>query len=406
MAGLTSDGFEPKTLAQIIAERQQAYLEIDPTLNVEVDDPQSEAGREIAIESEREALLWELAEALHNQLDLNSAGGVLLDELVAVTGTRRKDASPSSFGYTTTGLTITGTAGTVIPDQAVVATSTGVRVAIDGEQTIPGSGTLTEVPARAVEGGPTPIAAGALTIIEASVPGWSDVGTVTNPEAAALGTDVETDAELRTRTRNPESNSPYGRSPYNALLSELLAMDAVEQATIVVNASVDTDADGRPPFTFEVVVYGSGIDYQAVADAIWRHQTIVERSTGTDARTVTDVVGETHTVYTTDAQDTPFEVTFDVTVDADVYPADGDAQLLAIVKAYYDELRMGGRATVYGWISLTDDVPGIVEITTAAHRVKGVGSFVATPITANPDQKPLIEDDADITITSTPVYAP
>lgn len=91
--GLTDAGFELKRLADIKAEIE---LKIRATLGSAVNLlPESVFGQLVAIFSERESLIWELMEDVYNSAYPDTASGVSLDNVVALTGITRQNSQPS-----------------------------------------------------------------------------------------------------------------------------------------------------------------------------------------------------------------------------------------------------------------------------------------------------------------------
>lgn len=135
MAGLDSTGFTPKTYdetkAEIIADLRTYLGSTINTLETGL------LGKLVAIFSERETLVWEVVEALYNMLDPDSADGVLLDKVVALTGFTRLDAT-----YSTVTIKAYGTSGTVIPEDTIFSVdgNSDIQFGTDTEATI-GSGT-------------------------------------------------------------------------------------------------------------------------------------------------------------------------------------------------------------------------------------------------------------------------
>lgn len=132
--------------------------------------------------------------ALANQINPNLAGGTFLDAIWALTGGQRIAATRSVVP----GVELSGLPGTVIPagSQASIADGTlfesvsGAVLDLSGEAT---------VDFQAVDTGPIAVNPGALNQIVTGVLGWDDVS---NPTAATLGRDQESDLAARQRRRN------------------------------------------------------------------------------------------------------------------------------------------------------------------------------------------------------------
>lgn len=105
--GLLSTGFARKRLQDIKTELEASFrAAFGTSINLL---PQSVLGQWIGIAAEREALIWELAEAVYNSQYPDTASDTALDNAVRLTGTTRREAT---FSEVT--LRLTGTQGTVV----------------------------------------------------------------------------------------------------------------------------------------------------------------------------------------------------------------------------------------------------------------------------------------------------
>lgn len=118
MAGLTSAGFEKKTLAEIKSDLEDAFRStFGAFINLL---PGSVFSLIIGIIAERLAEVWDVAEAVYNSQFPDTAEGTSLDGAVAYTGIRRLEATKS----TVVGQLLFGDAGTLIP--------AGTQFSVDG----------------------------------------------------------------------------------------------------------------------------------------------------------------------------------------------------------------------------------------------------------------------------------
>lgn len=107
--GLTSTGFAIKTLAVIKDEIDAA---LKAALGKQINTlPEGVYGQLIGIYAERESLVWELAEAVYNSQYPDTAEGVSLDNVGALTGVARLPAQPSLIETQA----LFGTATTLVP---------------------------------------------------------------------------------------------------------------------------------------------------------------------------------------------------------------------------------------------------------------------------------------------------
>ncbi|MCK5615309.1 baseplate J/gp47 family protein [Candidatus Pacearchaeota archaeon] len=121
MSGLDANGLTIKRLADIKTEIEASLRN---TFGNQINTlPQSVIGQLIGVFSEREALIWELVEAIYGSQYPDSAEGVSLDDVGAITSFTRLAAIESRI----IGQVLIGTATTVIP--------IGTLFSVDGDPT-------------------------------------------------------------------------------------------------------------------------------------------------------------------------------------------------------------------------------------------------------------------------------
>lgn len=132
--GITATGFVVKQQSQIISEINAIIQSIwGPNVNL---GPESNFGQFSGIFAEREALIWQLLEAVYNSQYPSGAEGTSVDNILALTNLRRlpatatiTDSTPdvqTAFnvnGITLYGLLLWGVPGTLIPQNSTVQTS-------------------------------------------------------------------------------------------------------------------------------------------------------------------------------------------------------------------------------------------------------------------------------------------
>lgn len=129
-----------------------------------------------------------------NQINPNLAGGVFLDAIWALTGGQRYDATYSVVP----GCQLLGLPGTLVPAGSQAALADGTLFASISDVTLDGGGNGT-VDFQAVDPGPVAVNPGALTQIVTAVLGWDQL---TNPTAATIGRNEESDLASRQRRKN------------------------------------------------------------------------------------------------------------------------------------------------------------------------------------------------------------
>lgn len=143
--GLTPTGLNIKSQQQIITELQDT-LKSTYGNNINF-SPSSILGSLVGISSEREALLWQLLEAVYVSQYPGGAEGTSVDNILALNNMRREDAAPTrtnpisvqqSNGISLYGLLLKGSPGTLIKAGNIVQTTAQppLQFKIDNDVTI------------------------------------------------------------------------------------------------------------------------------------------------------------------------------------------------------------------------------------------------------------------------------
>ncbi|MEL6188238.1 MAG: baseplate J/gp47 family protein [Myxococcota bacterium] len=261
MAGVTPQGFEAKTLAEVISELE-ARIASNSDLGANINTaPRSALGQLVRIFAGAISEVWDQAAETYAAAFLTAATGSALDDLAQafLPGGR----SPAA--RTTVEVTLTGTASTAIADGTLVALgdASGTRFTLPAV-TLDGAGSAT-VTATAESAGPIVVAASSTWVIVNPVFG---LASLSNAAVGASGRNLETDEELRARILAATAG---GQRRVGSLQAALLDTPGVTEAVVVSNRSSVTDSNGRPPKSIEVVVRG-GTDAEIA-------QTILAQST-------------------------------------------------------------------------------------------------------------------------------
>lgn len=281
--GLDATGFTRKRLDEIILDTNTEFQSVfGDNLNIA---PESPDGQIIGTTSGSQADLWEIAEEVYNQFNPSVVANVGLSNLVQLNGITRAAAVAS-----TATLTVTGTNGTPVLIGSLVSTPDGsVTFVTDVEVIIPVAGFI-DVEATATATGEIPAVAGTLTIIDTPITGWT---SVTNAADAVLGSDEESDPELRARRERSVAKAAKGI--LETIIAEVLEVDAVDEAFIFENKTLITDPiTATPGKAFQVVVLGG--DDDAIAQAIFDEKPIGIEPFGTTLVPILDSQGTLHDI--------------------------------------------------------------------------------------------------------------
>lgn len=307
--GLTPDGFVAKTLEEIEAGFvQQQRDNIDPAIDT---SQFGLIGQLNGIMASEIASLWELAEAVNDSQDPNKAGGASQDALYSLTGTTREDAQPSLVMCD-----VTLQPGTAIGVGEAIASVVGKpssRFANAAPMVNAGGFVATvSVLFEALEPGPTVANANTLTNRETLITGWE---SVTNPEDAQLGSNIESDAEYR--QRREDELFAQGGGTVDGIRADLLQLETVVAVNVIENTDT-VPVGGLPPKSFCAIVRSDpgADDDQAIADCIWENKPAGIQAFGTEMVVVTDSEGGAHAVGFSRPAETDVYVALRLTTDA------------------------------------------------------------------------------------------
>ncbi len=331
--GISPTGFNRKRLDLLLSELDSEIKAIfGNNFNV---SPESPDGQINGVISESNANLWEIAEEAYNAFNPSAAFGIGLSNLVQLNGITRLAATSSKAS-----LTLTGTVGTIIPLGSQVSTSdtndiftTDVEITLDGG----GSGVVS---ASAINTGPIIALAGTITVIDTPVTGWL---TVTNIADASLGTNEETDVDLRARRERSVSIS--AQAIIDAIFAEVANITGVTAVTVLENDTNIVDANGLPPHSFQVIVVG-GTDND-IGNAIFLKKPAGILSFGTTTVQILDSQSISHDISFSRPTEINIFVEVDLTTDSD-YPSNGDDLIKQAIVDYANGILVPGRGFPLG----------------------------------------------------------
>jgi uncharacterized phage protein gp47/JayE len=387
-AGLSSTGFEAKTLADILADietRERAT--IDPTLDTSAE---SVVGNLNAVMATKLRELWELAAIVYAARAPRNASLEALDALSAITGTTRKGATK---GTVTLSLTIlhgaTVPAGSVVHVAGDVANRWVTLDAVTNTLGSVGSYAALTVDAEAESAGHVLAYAHTITEIATPVSGWAFADNVLD---ATPGRDVETDAALRLRREREVQGA--GAGTVGAITAALSAVASVRQVVVFENPTDTTDADGLPPHSIEALVLG-GSD-TLIRTALWATKPAGIRTHGSTTGTTLDADGVARSVAFTRPTEVSVYLTLVVAVRRDTYA--GGAAVKAAALAVGEVLLAGDTVRLSTLIRAVMGVAGVVDVVALC----GLASGSVFPFNLAMTRRQLASfDSARITVVET-----
>jgi uncharacterized phage protein gp47/JayE len=359
---LTAQGFIRKRYDDYITEMEQQARELfGADVNLSDNSPLGQFIKLIAYARAEEN---ELAEAVYNSAFVDTAEGVSLDRVCKYIGITRLQAQKAVGPGA---LKITVDEGATVEAGLIVSTQGGIEFITTETVTDTDNDGIVYADIEAVEAG----AAGnvpANTITEIVTP-VAGVQSVTNEIATSGGRDTETDAELRSRYYLSVAKS--GSSTTDGIRAALLNdVPGVRAVTVIENNNDTTDADGRPPHSFEVIVLGG--NPQDIAEAILSKKPAGIRAYGSQTVVVQDASGNNQTIGFSTATQKNIHANVTITKN-NAFPTDGVNMVkLEIVKYIggqdasgnsYTGLGMGEDVIYAKVINAILSVPGIDDVT-------------------------------------------
>lgn len=174
--------------------------------------------------------------------------------------------------------------------------------------------------------------AGTLTSIQSPVNGWL---SVTNPFDASIGSEIQTDEELRDYYRSAKNFG--GSSTTNALIASLYRVSGVKYVSITENTS--NIASAMPSHSFSAVVLGGRRD--DIAQVIFENKPIGINSFGSSEGNAVDINGNNYTVQFSRPEYVPIAIKISLTQQAGFENSNYDLIRQNIID-YLNTMQYGG----------------------------------------------------------------
>ena len=300
----TPDGVQVQTFQEIYDELAAGYRVIyGEDINLE---PNSPDGQRVAIEAQLVLDSQSFGALEYNQRDPDFALGQSLNSIIKLSGITRRPTTRSQVD-----VVVTTDRPLTLPTDYAVEDDLGQAWTTLNAIDIPPGGTTVTLFAEnfgAVEADPATVINPVTVVI--------GVLSVTNPTAATVGIDEETDQELRIR-RNRSLETPTSSST-GRMFTALANLPNVTDVAVYENDTDVTDADGIPAHSLWVVVEGGSV--AAIVETMTKNKTggkgMVGSVTGTFSEPVTRPNGTTFTIVHSMTFDRPVDVPVLVRLDA------------------------------------------------------------------------------------------
>ena len=304
---LTKEGFKRKRYDDFITEMQQQAQELwGADVNLSERGPLGLFIQNIAYARAEEN---ELAEAIYYGNYYFTAEGVSLDYVAKNKGQTREPAQ-KSIGIARFSVD----PGAPVSSGTIIATKDGVEFATIEEATDNDADGIVDVSIEAlIPGSQGNVLSNTITEIITPAVG---VNSATNPTGTLYGREAEGDTELRQKIA--DSFTVPSMTPDGLKTKLLNEVPGVRAALVFENKTDAVDSEGRPPHTFEAVVYGGS--NEDITKAIFEGKPGGIRACGANEFTVIDESGNEQVIAFSKATEKPISVRVTVYRDGD-FPA-------------------------------------------------------------------------------------
>lgn len=365
---LTSKGFERLTYNDIVNKKIQKAKEL---FGEDIDTSElTPLGKFIRINAFDLAEAEEEAEYIYYSIFPNSAKGVSLDRLCVFVGITRNPATASIYK-----VKISGTSGYTVPMGFLVGTVSGIYFYnIQNTEIVNGECEITVwCTQTGTEGN---IEAAAITQIIKPV---AEISNIQGIELVSLGTNDETDYELRKRFEQAREGA--GACTEAAIRAALMRVPTVTSAGVIVNDTTQTDSKGRPPFSFECFINGGENYHSEIAETIYNKKPIGIKTFGSISETVIDDGDYEHIINFSHTTKINVAVSIKIRVDSTYEGSTGRAEITDNIVTYIDNLGVGESVILSSLYGKIHAVSGVDEVTELMLSQNG-GAFSAQNINA------------------------
>ena len=365
MAGVTEQGFTVKSAAEITADLDAKFV---GTFGSQFDtSAESPDGQLIGIVAKLLEDVWQQAEGAYNAYSPSNAYGVGLDKVAEINGITRITNLPTSVA-----ITLSGTAGTVVPAGYIVKTVDGLEFATVAVAVIPAI-----VTAKCTTQGAIRILANEVHVLTTAIAGLTGA---TNLEPGITGIVREEDPAFRARREN--STISRGTSSIDAIYEGVKSLN-LPYIAIIENTTSAT-VDGVPANSFLVVVEGG--TPAEVSQVIYDNKPQGITSYGSIVTVINDSKGYPHNIGI--SRPTPIDIS--VTTSITNLPGaslDSATLVKAAIVDYVNNLNISEDVYwSYFFSAILEVVPNI-KINSLQIKFTVGGTFGTTDLVLTPQQR-------------------
>lgn len=365
MAGVTEQGFTVKSAAEITADLDAKFV---GTFGSQFDtSAESPDGQLIGIVAKLLEDVWQQAEGAYNAYSPSNAYGVGLDKVAEINGITRITNLPTSVA-----ITLSGTAGAVVPAGYIVKTVDGLEFATVAVAVVPAI-----VTAKCTTQGAIKILANEVHVLTTAIAGLTGA---TNLEPGITGIVREEDPAFRARREN--STISRGTSSIDAIYEGVKSLN-LPYIAIIENATSAT-VDGVPANSFLVVVEGG--TPAEVSQVIYDNKPQGITSYGSIVTVVNDSKGYPHNIGI--SRPTPIDISVTTSI-TNLPGASVDSATLvkAAIVDYVNNLNISEDVYwSYFFSAILEVVPNI-KINSLQIKFTVGGTFGTTDLVLTPQQR-------------------
>lgn len=349
-----SNGIITQSLTEILDERE---TNLKPILGEDFTiDKTSPIGNMELADSNNELTIQELiAWLIPNQIDANTATGIFLEAICEKNRIERKQAT-----YTTVNLILHGTPKTefLSSDITVSDSISGIYYDLSEDCTVGEDGTILAKFTCEVFGEYYPLANSKFEILTPVV-GLDNVTIDYEKSNLVIGRFTETDDELRHRRQL--SVQQTSTNTLGSIQSVIYSLDGVKHCTYFENDTEETDDNGLPMKSFEIVVDGG--DEGEITDAIFTNKAVGTRAFGTTQVNKTDSEGNVYQIGYTKAK----EINIGIDIESTVDQAQSETwknKVKQAIKDQFDNIQgIGTAVKYYNYYTVLTTFPEFTDIT-------------------------------------------
>jgi uncharacterized phage protein gp47/JayE len=348
-----SSGIITQNLNEILDEREsdlQSVMGEDfvvdkttPIGNMELAD----ATRELSLQ---ELIAW----MFPNQMDANTAEGIFLDAICEKNRIYRYQPA-----YTKLKLTITGTPKTSFNSGDIIVQDkiSTIYYDLNEDCTISDNGTVI-AEFKCEDFGEFYPTENTTFVIQTPVVGLDSVTFDSETADISVGRLTETDTELRRRRQY--SVGQTSTNTLDSVKAVLYSTDGVVHVRGFENDTEETNEDGLPMKSFEMVVDGG--DEDEITDKIFNNKPIGTRAYGTTLKTKTDSEGNVYQIGYTKAEDVNIGVDIKIVVSTFQSNTWINEVKTALVERFEDIQEIGTEVKYYNYFQTLSSFSEITDI--------------------------------------------